>query len=172
MAKRKCQTREEVEAEKEGRKPRSKTGAGLSEKAAGKRRVVTEGEESEEEKETERQKTKKRAEWEREERAWRRKMELRLKGFEDKLTAKVDALTMDVGIVADFQKQQLAAVRKLAEHFDGFAKEVRQFHDDLEIEPEVEKGDKMAEDRVEEVAEDIAEDIAEEIAEDEDETME
>ena len=134
--------------------------------------MVTEGEESEDERETERQKTKKRAEWEREDRAWKKKMESRLLGLEERLTAKVDALTMDVGIVADFQKQQLAAVLKLAEHFDAFAKEVRKFHDDLEIESEVEKSDKMAEDRVEEVAEEVAEDIAEDIAEDEDETME
>ena len=168
MAKRKCQTRAEVAEEKEGKKPRSKTGAGLSEKAAGKKKVVTEDDESEEERETARQKAKKRAEWEREDRAWKKKMELRLLGLEERLTAKVDALTMDVGIVADIQKQQLAAMLKLAEHFDAFAKEVRKFHDDLEIESEVEKNDRMAEDK----AEEVAEEVAEEIVEDEDETME
>ena len=167
MAKRKCETRAEVEAEKEGKKPRSKTGAGLSEKVAGKKKMVAEDDESDGERETERQKAKKRAEWEREDRAWKKRMELRLKGLEDKLTAKVDALTLDVGVVAEIQKSQLTAVQTLAGHFDEFAKEVRRFHDDLEIESEVEEN-KMAEDRVEGVAEEVAEDIAE----DEDETME
>jgi len=125
------------------KKPRSKKSAEVSEKAEGKRRQEESDGETGGEEETRRQRDRRRAEWEREDRMWKKRMESKLESIGKRLDEKIDGLTVDIGIVAELQQKQINALRVLSVDFGIMSKELR---DCFGVEEEEKKDEEMEED--------------------------